>query len=134
MGKRGIAMMWDHAEVNPFVKGSGTLTTINTSILDGINYSIKKLSQRGNISILNISITHLENKTSLIVCDPPYYDDVQYAELSEFFFVWERKALEKIYRLEDVQKSEDMSVGGNRDINTFKKLLKLTYQQVLQQS
>jgi len=126
MGQRGVAMMWDHAEVNPFVKGSGTLTTINDSILDGIGYSINKISNRGNITILRGSITHLEKPSKIIICDPPYYDDVQYAELSEFFYVWERKALQGSRDFGDVPKSEDMSVGGHRDKETFNRLFKLT--------
>lgn len=126
MGQRGVAMMWDHAEVNPFVKGSGTLTTINKSILDGIDYSIRKISNRSSITLQNKSITHLENISKLIICDPPYYDDVQYAELSEFFYVWERKALQTMDDLGEVFKSEDMSVGGHRNKETFNRLFKLT--------
>jgi len=126
MGRRGVGMMWDHAEVNPFVKGSGSLITINKSILDGINYANQKTAQRGKATITNSSVTHLEYKTDLIICDPPYFDDVQYAELSEFFYIWQRKALKKMGDPGDVPKSEDMSVGGNRDENIFNKLFKLT--------
>jgi adenine-specific DNA methylase len=77
---------------------------------------------------LNKSITHLENNSKLIICDPPYYDDVQYAELSEFFYVWERKSLQKNDDIGEVFKSEDMSVGGHREKDTFNKLFKLTCQ------
>ncbi|MDW7777236.1 MAG: DUF1156 domain-containing protein [Methanosarcinales archaeon] len=123
---RRPGILWDHAEVNPFVKGSGTLITINQSILDGLKYSIEKLSKNKNIEITNYSITFLKEKVGIIVTDPPYYDDVQYAELSEFFYVWERKALQGFHDLGDVLKAEDMSVGGSRDAEFFQKMFKLS--------
>jgi len=126
MGRRGISMMWDHAEVNPFVKGSGTLISVNKSILDGLRYSIDKLSDRGNVRITQSSITTLNEKASIIITDPPYFDDVQYAELSEFFYVWERKALQGFHDLGDVPKSEDMSVGGSRDKDFFQRMFKIS--------
>jgi putative DNA methylase len=119
-------MMWDHAEVNPFVKGSGTLIGMNGNILDGLQYSSAKLSDRGSVHIAQKSITTLKDKVDIIVTDPPYFDDVQYAELSEFFYVWERKALQGFHDLGDVPKSEDMSVGGNRDAEFFQKMFKLS--------
>lgn len=126
LAAKGIAMSWDHAEVNPFVIGSGSILAINKSILDGLRYSLNRLSGRGSCKITNKSISQLEGKYRVIVCDPPYYDDVQYAELSELFYVWERKALVKNFDLGDVPKMEDMSVGGHRDKQVFKKLFKLT--------
>ncbi len=123
---RGISMMWDHTEVNPFVKGSGTLISINKSIIDGLKYPVDKLSGRGNVIITQKSITTLKEKTEIIATDPPYFDDVQYAELSEFFYVWERKALQGFHDLGDVPKTEDMSVGGNRDADFFQKMFKLS--------
>jgi len=123
---RRPGILWDHAEVNPFIKGSGTLISVNKSILNGLKYSTEKLSDCGNIHITQGSITTLKEKVDIIVTDPPYYDDVQYGELSEFFYVWERKALEGFHDLGDVPKAEDMSVGGNRDAEFFQKMFKLS--------
>lgn len=122
MGRRGMSMMWNHAEVNPFEKSSGTLQSINKSILAGLKYSINSLRESGNIEIQNSSITNLNGKYKLIITDPPYFDDVQYAELSQFFYNWEKKALKGIYDLGDVPSSEDLSVGGNRNKNYFQRL------------
>jgi adenine-specific DNA methylase len=102
-GRRGSAMMWDHAEVNPFVKGSGTLISVNNAILVGLKYSMDRLIDRGNIRVMIGSITSLKESVNILVTDPPYFDDVRYAEFSEFFYVWERKALEGFHDLGDVQ-------------------------------
>jgi adenine-specific DNA methylase len=119
LSQRGVGMMWDHVEVNPFIKGSGSLQTINSAILEGLKYSMEKLSNHGQIKINNQSMTTLNESVNLIVTDPPYFDDVRYAEFSEFFYSWERKALIKIFDLGEVPKSEEMSVGGWGRTNDF---------------
>jgi len=119
LSQRGVGMMWDHVEVNPFIKGSGSLQTINSAILDGLDYSMKKLSNRGQIQIKNQSITSLEGSVDLIVTDPPYFDDVRYAEFSEFFYTWEQKALPKNFTYGEIPKTEEMSVGGWGRTNDF---------------
>ncbi|MFZ3168676.1 MAG: hypothetical protein WA130_13760 [Candidatus Methanoperedens sp.] len=127
LGKRGVGMMWNHAEVNPFIKGSGSFIGVNKSILDGLEYSIEKLENSGTIHIKYGSITNLKEKVDIIITDPPYFDDVRYAEFSEFFYVWERRALEGFHDLGDVPKSEDMSVGGcKRTGEFFEQLFKLS--------
>lgn len=123
---RRPGILWDHTEVNPFVKGSGSFIEINSNILKSLNYSIEKLKDHGKIHITQDSIINLKEKFLIIVTDPPYFDDVQYAELSEFFYVWERKALKGFHNLGDVPKAEDMSVGGNRDAEFFQQLFKLS--------
>lgn len=127
MSKRGVALSWDHAEVNPFVKGSGTLISINQTILAGLKYSIEKLHNRGHVETNLGSVTALTESTKLIVSDPPYLDDVIYAEFSELFYAWEKIALNKFVNLGEVQKSEEMSVGGwGRTNEFFNKLFRLS--------
>ena len=127
MSKRGVALSWDHAEVNPFVKGSGTLISVNKTILDGLKYSTEKLHGRGSVKTNLGSVTALKNSTKLIVSDPPYLDDVIYAEFSELFYAWEKIALNKFVNLGEVQKSEEMSVGGwGRTNEFFNKLFRLS--------
>jgi len=124
---RGIAMSWDHAEVNPFIKGSGSLIGVKKSILDALKYSITKLESRGIIEqIYNESATMLDTKVNIIVSDPPYFDDVRYAEFSEFFFSWEKIALYNVCETREIPKTEEMSVGGwGRTPEYFSKLFTL---------
>jgi adenine-specific DNA methylase len=126
--QRGIPMMWDHTEVNPFVKGSGTLLAVNKSILDSLRYSIDKLKIGGNSKTMQKSITQLSGfKVKIIVTDPPYFDDVRYAEFSEFFYSWEKIALRQVLNLGDVPKAEEMSVGGwGRTNDFFNKLFSIS--------
>lgn len=130
---RGISMMWDHAEVNPFVKASGTLISVNNRILRSLNYSIEKLKNLDDKKIIieNKSILDSEFKTQIIVTDPPYFDDVQYPELSEFFYVFEKRALQNLIDLpKETPKSQDLSVGGNRSEELFQHLFTLSCQKM----
>jgi putative DNA methylase len=121
---RGIAMRW--IEVNPFEKGPGTFFDINKLIIDGIKYSAEKLAGKGNIRITNNSITYIKEKVDIIITDPPYFDDLPYAELSEIFYAWERKALLGVHNLGDILKDEEMSVYGDRDREFFHQLFKFS--------
>jgi len=131
LASRGIPMMWNHAEVNPFVKGSGTLLKVNKSILEGLRYSIERLENRGKVAITNNSVTQLNFKSDLIICDPPYFDDIRYAEFSEFFYSWEEKILKNYSFPESTPKSEEMSVGGwGRNKEFFNKLFYLSNKRI----
>jgi len=130
--QRGIAMMWNHAEVNPFVQSSGTLLNNRKNVLDAIEYAIQKLwDTPGNIEIYNESLLKFNStrKFKIIVTDPPYYDDVPYGEVSEVFYVWHRSILGELFENESkyfkdkhVETSEEIDVGGNRDKKSFDKL------------
>lgn len=127
LAMRGIAMMWDHIEVNPFIKGSGSLIGIKKSILDGIKYSQKAIHDRGNIKISLSSITSINEKVQLIITDPPYFDDVRYAEFSEYFYSWEQIAINIKEIANQIPNTEEMSVGGwGRTSDFFKRMFYLS--------
>ncbi len=120
---RGVGMTWDHAEVNPFVKGSGTLPGLMGDISNGLNFAEHLLRSKNNITISSKSVTEIETPTKLIISDPPYFDDVRYAEFSEFFYAWERIVLKNLKDPGDIPSKEEMSVGGwGRTQEFFSKL------------
>ena len=121
---RRPSIFWDHAEVNPFVKSSGTLLGMMGNIQNALKYSSGKLKNTREIKTIKDSITGLNGKYNIIVTDPPYFDDVQYAELSEFFYVWEKRAL-KEFNPPEIESVEDLSVGGNRTKEYFEKLFRI---------
>lgn len=93
--KQAIPMVWDFAESNIFSGRAGDLTTtINNMmrILDVYNPPKKgvveqKTAQKGLINSLS----------KVVSTDPPYYDNIGYADLSDFFYVWLRRSLKNIY-------------------------------------
>jgi putative DNA methylase len=124
LAARGIAISWDHTEVNPFIKSSGTLISVINAIQNSLKYSAGKLKTTKEIKTLNESITRLNGKYDIIVTDPPYFDDVQYAELSEFFYMWEKRAL-RDFSPPEIERMEDLSVGGNRTREYVERLVRI---------
>jgi len=93
-------MSWDYAEANPFASSSGdyyeqikrTSIVIDKSLSMGANSVFL-----GNSSQLDASQSICRVTRPLICTDPPYYDNIGYADLSDFFYVWLRKTLSPIY-------------------------------------
>lgn len=121
---RGIPLLWDHNETNPFTESSGSLNVINQGILKALEYSVLKLQKKDmhipDLEIRNQPISASEFDASIIVTDPPYVDDAQYSELSDFFYVFERLALNAVLDLPEVTpKSEDLSLSNQRTKKQF---------------
>ncbi|PLY13646.1 MAG: hypothetical protein C0631_13480 [Sedimenticola sp.] len=93
-GRQAIPMTWDFPESNPF---SGPLT-LNTAVqwvassLKHVNSSIPGSSSQRDAAKNSDAL-----KNVVISTDPPYYDNVGYADLSDFFYVWLRLGLKKIF-------------------------------------
>ncbi len=138
----GIGLMWKHAEPNPLIKFSGSLQNMLENVLTGLKFSIDQIShvKDGNnltgiadqigtesnpiIAIrLASALSPPDKKYKLIITDPPYYDDKPYAELSEFFYVWEKPVLEdffpEAFSNSHVDSSESIDVGGDRTPEMF---------------
>ncbi|BDI18747.1 hypothetical protein ANSO36C_45490 [Nostoc cf. commune SO-36] len=95
--KQALPMVWDYAESNIFNSAAGDYnTTINTIVR-----ALKNLVAEGvgNVKQIDATTTDiLSYAKSIVVCtDPPYYDNISYADLSDFFYVWLRRSLSSIY-------------------------------------
>jgi putative DNA methylase len=100
---RGIAMMWDWVDNTPFATFTGTWIRNLKNILEGLFYLNSAISSSdvfNKIQVLLDDATTL-SKTSgetfdIIVTDPPYRGDVPYAELSDLYYVWLKRALSDV--------------------------------------
>jgi len=126
---RGINMFWDHPEVNPFIKTSGSLLNSRLDILKGLKYAIQSLNDTGfniqkkpNVEVFKSSIMSWKSdrEFEFIITDPPYYDDVPYPELFQYFQVWHNKTIGDLLDIPSIPStSEELSVNQNRDEKTF---------------
>ena len=92
--RQAIPMMWDYAEANPFATTGGSLKAILakiTMVLDSLPAKPYGYSFHQDAASLEI-----QNAT-LISTDPPYYDNIGYADLSDFFYVWLRRSLKPVF-------------------------------------
>jgi putative DNA methylase len=90
-----LGIVWDYAEANPFSNSSGNWML-------GIEQAAKSLDAapaNGSAQVQQRDATsHIDRPgTWMISTDPPYYDNVPYADLSDFFYVWLRHSLGKVY-------------------------------------
>ena len=96
-GRQAIPMVWDFAEVNPFGGASGNVQ----GALDWVLGVIKDLINSGEpANVLRTSATELpfpDNFFDAIITDPPYYDNISYAALSDFFYVWLKRSIGHLY-------------------------------------
>lgn len=94
-GRQAIPMVWDFAEVNPFAGAGGDwIGVVNgtASVLERIIGL--KLAQ---VSQLDAAAGLPAAPSAMVFTDPPYYDNISYADLSDFFYVWLRRMLAHIH-------------------------------------
>lgn len=93
-GRQALPMVWDFAETNPFSDSTG-------NYLSGIrsaNKCILKTPACGEGEVnQNNAINPNIYSGEIISTDPPYYDNICYADLSDFFYIWLRHSLKNIY-------------------------------------
>jgi putative DNA methylase len=94
MPQQALAMSWDFAEGNTLGKSSSDILTCTKSIADCI--SELRLSNGANVHLKDARDIDLQYPC-VASTDPPYYDNIAYADLSDFFYVWLRLSLAKIY-------------------------------------
>jgi putative DNA methylase len=92
--RQAIAMTWDFAEANPLSDAGGGFGI--TSVAIGKVLERLPLAGCGNVYQANAAAAD-SRKDVLVSTDPPYYDNIGYADLSDYFYVWLRKSLRSIY-------------------------------------
>lgn len=90
-----LPMIWTYAEANPFSESSGNFL----GQVDYIAQALKNVPAQGmaSVSQLDARALHQANGSTIVCTDPPYYDNVPYADLSDFFYVWFRRCLQGIH-------------------------------------
>jgi putative DNA methylase len=93
--RQAIPMAWDFPEVNPFAGAAGDFGVTTTSMarsLENVSaYRVGAFVSQADAQTQTISTG------KVISTDPPYYDNIGYADLSDFFYVWLRRALRPIF-------------------------------------
>jgi putative DNA methylase len=87
--RQALPMVWDFAEINVFAGAAGDIAVSIT----GIVRTITRVGvQAGHVFQADAQIQSLSEQ-KVISTDPPYFDNIGYADLSDFFYVWLRRAL-----------------------------------------
>ena len=94
-GRQAIPMTWDYAEANPFSSSSGNWLAMVEWVRKAVDHLPvgKAAEPRQRDARARVD----EEPGAVISTDPPYYDNISYADLSDFFFVWLRRNLSNVW-------------------------------------
>lgn len=94
MRRQAIQMTWDYAEANPLSNSSGSFHSMSGQIVE----SIKRLPAMPHCDAVQRDAAKTDNVDNLLIStDPPYYDNIGYADLSDYFYIWMRHSLKNIW-------------------------------------
>ena len=95
-GRQAIPMSWDYAEGNPFSRSSGHFFRFISLESEVVSFSVsaKTYGQSLQLDAAGHALSTCNPVTST---DPPYFDNIGYADLSDFFYVWLRRSLRPIF-------------------------------------
>jgi putative DNA methylase len=95
-GRHAIPMTWDYSESNLLSDSTGSFI----ASIENIGKSFNK-SSAGHVNVGTARQADAQTQTisvnKLVSTDPPYYDNIGYADLSDFFYVWLRRSLKPIF-------------------------------------
>jgi len=93
-GRQAIPMSWDFAEANPFSGSGGNFSKNLSYVAMGIDYLAGAAS---GYALQADAQTQEISTNKLVSTDPPYYDNIGYADLSDYFYVWLRRSLKPVF-------------------------------------
>lgn len=92
--RQSLPMVWDFAEANPFASAAGDLRSAAVAVARVVEMSpLKSSGQASQVDALRSTTA----TTCVVSTDPPYYDNIGYADLSDFFYVWLRRSLRPFF-------------------------------------
>ncbi len=91
--RQAIPMTWDYPDVNPFAGAAGDPIIS----IESISRVLKNLPANLPSSASQQDAVQINGNAITLSTDPPYYDNIGYADLSDFFYVWMRRNLRDIY-------------------------------------
>jgi putative DNA methylase len=95
IGRQALPMIWDYAEANPFSDSGGNVEKQVDYMAEAIAMALSGL-RRGS-AVQSDASRQTISADKVVSTDPPYYDNIGYADLSDFFYVWLRRALKTIF-------------------------------------
>jgi len=90
--RQAIPMAWDFAEVNPFASASGDISIALSTTAEALD----RLPASTQSHVYQQDAAAATYTKAIVSTDPPYYDNIGYSDLSDFFYVWLRRSLGSI--------------------------------------
>jgi putative DNA methylase len=94
-GRQALPMIWDYAETNPLAGAGGDIEGTAVAVFEVL--SNLHFTTAGHVSNIDAAKNSFPVRPIVISTDPPYYDNIGYADLSDFFYVWLKRSLGRIW-------------------------------------
>lgn len=94
-GRQALPMTWDFAESNLFADSSGNILRMCELTANALGRQSPVSARPSSADQLNAQDVQLHSR--FVSTDPPYYDNIGYADLSDFFYIWLRRSLRDVY-------------------------------------
>jgi putative DNA methylase len=126
--RQSIPMTWDFAEANVFSDSAANFLDAIGWVLKPFDFGRIPARGYGSISNLDAAKNNYPIRPIVVSTDPPYYDNIGYADLSDYFYVWLRHSLASIwpelFRRLNTPKSEELVAtpyrhGGKAEAEAF---------------
>ena len=96
--RQAVSMVWDFPEANVLGDSSGSWRMTVSNVARSISGPLSTYQRLGESSVSQANAATREYPENVIICtDPPYFNNIGYADLSDFFYVWLRLSLQDIY-------------------------------------
>lgn len=96
--RQAIPMVWDFAEGDPLGEASCSLRSVIVALARSLSSSLMTHDRAKPSLTRQANAATREYPPRVVVCtDPPYFDNIGYADLSDFFYVWLRRGLQEIH-------------------------------------
>ena len=92
--RQALPMVWDYAEVNPVGAAGGSWTNLLAGLIRAMEAAM--VGQWRGV-VRQADAANSREAIRVIVTDPPYYDAINYADLSDFFYVWLKRSVGPLY-------------------------------------
>jgi putative DNA methylase len=92
--RQAIPMTWDYVEANPLSEIAASVASAIGRIADVLERL--PVTGTGHASVADAA-SQLTSADRVVSTDPPYYDNIGYADLSDFFYVWLRRSLKPVF-------------------------------------
>ena len=92
--RQAIPMVWDYGEANPFSDSGGGFSSAFSWIEPAVRFLMggaPGTAEPGNAQ------SQVTSRGKVVSTDPPYFDNVGYADLSDFFYIWLRRSLRSVF-------------------------------------
>jgi putative DNA methylase len=140
-GRQTLQMVWDYAESNPFLEEAAGWSTACEKNEKWILYASQTRDESAATKqASSIVLPYPNNFFDAIFTDPPYYDNVPYSYLSDFFYVWLKRTIGDLYpelfstpltpKKEEIVVYDNMPGGKTEANHYFESMLNTTFKEI----